>query len=597
MYHFKDRNPEETIAIIKNFFSNRNLNIEIINIKKSEINTYSCTCVLFFMNYKILESYGKGITKILAQASGLAELYERFCYFNYVVLDYPLFYQNIITKQINIKEISFNTLLEDEHTKYLLQRTLPELKEKYFQIINNNSKIYGTKFQNLNNSTEIKYKNLQLLTFVTGTNGLATGNTIEEALVQGLCELYEREYLVSFFMNQVISFYKINNNSLNLKFQKYIKILNLKDIEVQIFDCSYTLNTPVVMIMFINKNINQFFYIFGAHPIFDIALERCFTEIYQNEQFLNYIKSYQGINTFHTSLTTDIILKSMHSAKHSYGYINENMIFNTKEIDIYNQSVFINTSQNNKELLQYLNNLNKKNNQIYYYADISLCQDITTVYLIQDKLTQTFFINQILNIHNYDKKNQYYLYQIIQKLFNNFNYLFTINSKISLEILKEKIEEIFLLISKMNFCYQEDAINFVLEYWLNFTQIYSNSFSLKKDNNEKYPFYLLLDILYQKKNIQEYPIKERHMYDFYKLIESYYIQQYPKEKIQKILSLFYKNKDIILNFELNDMTPLWYINKIFIEPLYSRYHSQEYYNFIKIFGPDKNIKNKENKKC
>jgi len=35
-------------------------------------------------------------------------------------------------------------------------------------------------------------------------------------------------------------------------------------------------------------------------------------------------------------------------------------------------------------------------------------------------------------------------------------------------------------------------------------------------------FYLLLDILYEKKSIKEYPIQERHMYDIYKLIEYYY---------------------------------------------------------------------------
>lgn len=75
---YKDRDCQETIYIIKNFFTSKNFNLTYkLNISENSI--YSYHIKLFYKDLLILFSNGKGISQEAALASGLAELYERFC--------------------------------------------------------------------------------------------------------------------------------------------------------------------------------------------------------------------------------------------------------------------------------------------------------------------------------------------------------------------------------------------------------------------------------------------------------------------------------------------------------------------------------------
>ena len=76
--HYKDRQPEETIQIIKQFFLDRGFFIKEEPLI-GESGTWSYKIALLFNNDTILMSNGKGMTQSFALASGLAELYERFC--------------------------------------------------------------------------------------------------------------------------------------------------------------------------------------------------------------------------------------------------------------------------------------------------------------------------------------------------------------------------------------------------------------------------------------------------------------------------------------------------------------------------------------
>ena len=74
---YKDRTPEETISIIKQFFNNRGFTIRE-SYRPSNINTHSFGIELYYKDYYITSSNGKGMTKEFALASGMGELYERF---------------------------------------------------------------------------------------------------------------------------------------------------------------------------------------------------------------------------------------------------------------------------------------------------------------------------------------------------------------------------------------------------------------------------------------------------------------------------------------------------------------------------------------
>ncbi|MBF8984390.1 YcaO-like family protein [Lutibacter sp. B2] len=61
--------------------------------------------------------------------------------------------------------------------------------------------------------------------------------------------------------------------------------------EVIVKDCSLNKGYPVVCVLYINKDDQTYFIKFGAHPIFEIAVERTLTELFQGQN----IKSMKGV--------------------------------------------------------------------------------------------------------------------------------------------------------------------------------------------------------------------------------------------------------------------------------------------------------------
>ena len=173
----------------------------------------------------------------------------------------------------------------------------------------------------------------------------------------------------------------------------------------------------------------------------------------------------------------------------------------------------------------------------------------------------------MFNIHNYSIKIQQLLYMLLDIIAQCFENYINISSNISIEQLKIQIAKIYIIFSNFDNYDLNEAINIFSDFLGYFPNPYHDLVltSLKNDENFKTIFFMILDIISNKK---------------------YYIYKYTKEKIKKILNWLHY-EDIELDFELKDMTPIWYINKIFIEPLYNQYHSQEYYDFINIFGVDK----------
>lgn len=123
----------------------------------------------------------------------------------------------------------------------------------------------------------------QMLRLVYGSNGTCAGNTPEEALVQGMSELLER------YAHKKVLFEKISPPSVPEKFlQGYpslyrllLQIIRGGKYRVVVKDCSLGLGLPVLAVAVIDNASQSYFVKFGAHPSFEIALERCLTEILQ----------------------------------------------------------------------------------------------------------------------------------------------------------------------------------------------------------------------------------------------------------------------------------------------------------------------------
>ncbi len=595
IYHYKERQPKDTIQIIEQFFNRKGLQLKLAYSGKTEINTWTCAYQLIYNNKIIQTANGKGITEDLSIASCYAEMYERFCMNVYSIPLNPIIINDVINNndfyKIFFKQLTWEEIIQDVYCYKLLERLLPKVNEEYvnqFLKLYHGNNFLGVPYYNLNNKSDIVYKHVHLINMAISTHGGAAGNTLEEALVQGSCELYERQGLQSFYYNEIKKFYQININSLNEYYQNIIKNLNQKDIDVFVYDLSYNLNIPVCCVSFIDKHTHNFYFQFGSAPIFDIALERCFTEFYQGN--LNFSKLFQKTYRIQDCQANYIVYDMCTSTRNEESIIIDNLILNSIVVDNYNTKIFLkNNNQPINFLLNHIRQINANNGIDFYYCDMSLCNSIKAIYIIQSQYIQQSLIEERFNIHLYDEQTQKLLFELTSKIHIYYQQLIKNNSHISIEQLGNKLKEILLALNEFN------TKTIYERFQMLFTYLGVNYYTviLKSGKERTIPtvYYMIYDIL-QGDILQEYKIDEMKLYTIYQNIEKYLKDGYPKEKIRKILNWLHYD-DIELDFELEDITPLWYINKVFIEPLYARYHSQEYYDFINIFGSDETIKQLE----
>ena len=124
-----------------------------------------------------------------------------------------------------------------------------------------------------------------ILAAVTGTNGESSGNTPEEALCQGLSELFER------YAEKMVYFQKLTPPEISRGFlaknypDQFQTIQNIENLhegyKLRVMDFSLGRNLPVIGVLLIDTQLQRYRLQLGAHPLFGIALERCLTELLQ----------------------------------------------------------------------------------------------------------------------------------------------------------------------------------------------------------------------------------------------------------------------------------------------------------------------------
>ena len=215
---YKDRQPNETIDIINNFFNKYGYKVEVKMQSKSEADTFWCRLNLIdIQTQQIIQcANGKGATEIYALASGYAEMYERFCslgliYTNPFILnkyygslcnkDYSILpYKDMILNDANAQSF-YNSIFTDDASA-----------ELYYNLINN-QKPYGDIFINLQDNN-YKLFNSPMVRKIMGSTGLSAGNTLTESLVQGLSEFYERYAISQIILNSELTYYQLDNSAI-----------------------------------------------------------------------------------------------------------------------------------------------------------------------------------------------------------------------------------------------------------------------------------------------------------------------------------------------------------------------------------------------
>jgi hypothetical protein len=246
------------------------------------------------------------------------------------------------------------------------------------------NKYVGIPLNNIADDKDKIYLDPRLMMRILRSNGMAAGNTVTEALVQGLSEVVEREASFHLFLEPDQVHYALNLDKIeNPQLQEKIKAIHDLGYTFYLFDLSYNYNMPVIMSLLVERDIGVINVNFGAFPVFDIAAERVITELYQG------IQSYKGMQ-FASRIQIPYKSVSYEQMAIEYGNSISGEIFpasffsQIRYVDHYNDKVFINEHKNNDELLQYFRDLANKLGCKFYYVDNSLSKDIAAVYIMME---------------------------------------------------------------------------------------------------------------------------------------------------------------------------------------------------------------------
>ncbi len=287
MYHHKEAKPIKTISKIRTILSD----LSLLPTEKWHVyinGLYSLRLTLPGIATHIGVN-GKGVSKELAMASAYGELMERL----QNQLLYPLFMYYDFDKELK-KYHNFE--IDPNEKKFTTQQIMNNLPKEILKHITDNENTFIKSFRSDTddvsvclpyfhyNSGSTIYFPKDSFFYYYGSNGMASGNTLEEAVVQGLSEIFERHVMRLALYNKE-TFPAVSSTILQSGFPDELEII--REIErstnfrIKVLDCTMDCRFPVIGIIVANNKTHKHFVRFGAHPDLHIALERCLTELLQ----------------------------------------------------------------------------------------------------------------------------------------------------------------------------------------------------------------------------------------------------------------------------------------------------------------------------
>lgn len=368
-------------------------------------------------------SNGKGILSQASIASAYGEYIERLQTNNFFIdfyLPNRIYYPDAVA--FDFKGNYLNKELKKIYNpnKDLEEKDLVDFNSDYMD------KILALPFINQTNN-EQTYIPINILSNLFVSNGLATGNTPNEAKVQALSEIFER-YVKIKIIKEGLSLPKFPDDVVKSFPKVYEDVQSLRNLgyKVEVLDASLGGVFPVTAISLINPKNSTLFVSFGAHPILEVSLERTMTELMQGRD-LNNLDSFE-IPTFDMDMVSDYFNIEAHfidsngkmgfpflSTKNSFNYSSWKYDGNSSE-DEYSFLTKILASQKRDMYLRE-----------YTYLDFYSCQmivpDFSEVYPIDDmvynnKNNGKLIRDMVLNFEKYDLED---ILESIESLDNSLN--------------------------------------------------------------------------------------------------------------------------------------------------------------------------------
>ena len=282
---FKDARPEDTMHHIRSVLSKAGLKTSEHFTGSGMEGLYSCRVTVEGTD---LGQNGKGTTPEYALASGYAEFMERLGTGFLVPFDAPdreiLPARNCIEEGGETLKTVFSRLygiplfmIDAEHI--LQQWSFAE------ETTDAGRGFPGYRFTGIREDKSFFLPEFLYRNFVY-TNGSCAGNTREEAMVQGLSEIMER-YAMLRILGDRLSPPIIPESELKKHPDGYRLVSTIRQqtgMKLFVLDASLGQNLPVVCALLLDSAEKKACVRFGAHPCFEVALERTLTELLQGRR-------------------------------------------------------------------------------------------------------------------------------------------------------------------------------------------------------------------------------------------------------------------------------------------------------------------------
>lgn len=250
------------------------------------LHIYDARCPGLFTN-------GKGTSRKSTLASALGEYLERLST-NYFFSDYWLESKPDEAKEgwlyypteKAFDESQFKACLNDELWSFYDENSEVEFVD-LLSFNDTQNRVRSIAMQNAATG-ETVYFPMNLFSNLYASNGLSAGNTAAEAQVQGLSEIFER-WVKNKIMRENICLPEVPDEIVQLypDVVAAINSLNKEGIALSIRDASLGGQFPVINVTLFEQKTGRCFASFGAHPMFEVALERTLTESLQGRQLGN----------------------------------------------------------------------------------------------------------------------------------------------------------------------------------------------------------------------------------------------------------------------------------------------------------------------
>lgn len=411
----KDLPLEETIANMTGILAGLGIKIEIASWRNIVPNVWSlhirdAVSPMCFTN-------GKGATKESALCSALGEYIER-ASCNFFYNDYYFGEEIANSKFVHYPDEKwFEPEPDDMLPDGLLDKGCldlydPEKELRSSHLIDTNSGLIERGVCALpftrQSDQEIVYFPSNLIENLFLSNGMSAGNTVFEAQVQCLSEIFERAVKKKIIEEEIIL-----PDVPQKVLEKYPNILaGINELEekgfpVLIKDASLGGIFPVMCVTLMNPKTGGVFASFGAHPNFEVALERSLTELLQG-------RSFEGLNDMPPPTFNSLALSEPNNfVEHfidSTGLISWKFFSDKQDYEFYEWDFSGTNEQENMTLMNILTDLGK---EVYIatYSDFgaTACRILVPGYseiypvddLIWDNTNKALgFRSDILNIHS-----------------------------------------------------------------------------------------------------------------------------------------------------------------------------------------------------